>query len=167
MNYCKYYRRLTTCSSITSSTTFTISLPPQTLRIRCATHCADHGTIHLRGPIHQAVGARMAAKPHSVWSPNSAAAVLRFIATRCAEMASTRDSSARKNAASISGGKSDVSFPVGSSPPVLGWPQMRVVVSELRPFGRVASCCWPSSVDQKGWSGATLTAVSICHGKGY
>lgn len=150
-----------------SSTTFTMSFPPQILRTRSIAHCADHGIIHRRGPSHQAVGAMMTAESLSVWRPNSVAAVLKFIATRCALMASTKDRRARKYAPSMSGGKSDVSFPVAVSPPVLGWPQIRAVESELRPFGRVASYCCPSSLDQKGWSGATLAAFSICHRKRY
>lgn len=148
---------------MTSSTSFTMSFPPHILRTHSSAHCADHGIIHLRGPSHQQLGAMRSPKPLSVWSPKNLAAVLGVIATRREVIASTNDRRARKNAASISGGKSDASLPVGVSLPVLGWAQISTVVSGLRPFGREASHCWPSSVDQKGWSGATLPAISICH----
>lgn len=81
---------------------------------------------------------------------NNVANILGVIATRFALIASTRDRSARKNAASMSGGKSVVSVPVGEPLVFLGYPQIKTVVSELRPCGRKVSYSWPSDVDQKG-----------------
>jgi hypothetical protein len=78
--------------------------------------------------------------PLAVYIDMSIAPLLRVIGKRSDFTASTRTNNARKNAASISGGKSVANVPLGGPFAVLGWAHISTVVSELRPLGKVFSC---------------------------
>lgn len=114
------------------------------------------GIAQRSGPSHHALGATIMAAPLAVCVAMSVAPSPGLIASRWPCTASTRDSIPRKNAASMSGGKSLARVPVGGPVCVFGWPQIRRVVSVCRPAGRVLAYASPSVVDQKGSSGDTL-----------
>lgn len=94
----------------------------------------------------------------SCWCANKKPIVDKSIVRRFAAKPSTMLSSARKKAASMSGGKMLEYLPEGLWL-ICGCAQTRIVVSVSRPLGEEASCALPAGVSQKGCEGLMLVKM--------